>query len=62
MGIEVARSKFGIFMSQRRYVLDILEEISIIDYKHVATPMDLNVKLIPRLGAIYQIHGGIINS
>ena len=34
-------------MSQRKYVLDILEETGMLDYKPVDTPMDPNVKLIP---------------
>ena len=33
-------------MSQRKYVLDILEKIGMLDYKLVDTPMDPNVKLI----------------
>ena len=32
-------------MSQRKYVLDILEETDMLDYKPVDTPMDLNVRL-----------------
>ena len=34
-------------MSQRKYVLDLLEEIGMLDCKLVNTPMDLNVKLVP---------------
>ena len=37
-------------MSQRKYVLDILEEIDMLDSKPVETHMDLNVKLVPRQG------------
>ena len=33
-------------MSQRKYVLDILEEIGMLDCKPVDTPMDPNVKLV----------------
>ena len=33
-------------MSQRKYVLDILEETGMIDCKPIDTPMDLNVKLV----------------
>ena len=45
--IEIAQSKFGVIMSQRKYVLDILEETGMLDCKPVDTPMDLNVKLVP---------------
>ena len=33
-------------MSQRKYVLDILKEIGMLDCKPVDTPMDPNVKLV----------------
>ena len=45
LGIEVARSKEGISLSQRKYVLDILEETNLLWSKPVETPMDPNVKL-----------------
>ena len=47
MGIEIAQSNFGVVMSQRKYVLDILKEISMLNYKPVDTPIDPNVKLVP---------------
>ena len=45
LGIEVARFEEGISLSQRKYVLDILEETSLLGSKLVKTPMDPNVKL-----------------
>ena len=48
LGIEIAQSKSDAVMSQRKYVLDILEETGMLDYKLVDTPMDPNVKLVPR--------------
>ena len=45
LDIEVARSKEGISLSQRKYVLDILEETGLLGSKQVETPMDPNVKL-----------------
>ena len=50
LGIEIAQSNFGAVMSQRKDVLDILEETGMLDYKPVNTPMDLNVKLVPGQG------------
>ena len=45
LGIEVARSKEGINLSQRKYVLDIPKETGLLGSKPVETPMDHNVKL-----------------
>ena len=50
MGIEIAQSKSSVVMSQRKYILDILEETGMIDCKLVDTPMDPNVKFVPRQG------------
>ena len=49
-GIEIAQSKFGVVMSQRKYVFDILKETGMLDSKPVDTPMDPNVKLVPGQG------------
>ena len=35
----------GIFISQKRYVKELLEAIGMEDYKLISTPMDPNVKL-----------------
>ena len=52
LGIEVARSKEGINLSQRKYVLDILEETGLLVSKPVETPMDPNVKLYEDQGEL----------
>ena len=50
LGMEIAQSNSSVVMSQRKYVLDILEEIGMLDCKTVDAPMDLNVKLVPGQG------------
>ena len=45
MGIKVARSKHGIFIFQRRYILDFLQETGTLRYKSNDTPIDPNLKL-----------------
>ncbi|XP_050124577.1 uncharacterized mitochondrial protein AtMg00810-like [Malus sylvestris] len=39
LGVEVARSSRGIFLSQRKYVLDLLKETCMLGCKHVDTPI-----------------------
>ena len=43
LGIEVARSKEGICLSQRKYVLDLLDETGMMGSRPVDTPMDSNI-------------------
>ena len=45
LGIEVTRSKQGIFLSQRKYVLDLLSEVGLLDCKPAETPIVQNHKL-----------------
>ncbi|XP_070681832.1 uncharacterized mitochondrial protein AtMg00810-like [Malus domestica] len=49
LGIEVARSREGIYLSQRKYVLDLLSEIRMIACKPAYTPIMQNHQL-----GIYQ--------
>ena len=49
LGIEMSRSKKGIFLSQRKYVLDILFEAGLSECRDV-TPMKTNAKLLPDRG------------
>ena len=50
LGIEVAQSKDGIIISQRKYAMNILEETGMLNSKTVGNPMDPNVKLLPNQG------------
>ena len=45
LGIELARSKHGILISQRKFVLDLLKEMGILGSKACDTPMEHNQKL-----------------
>jgi len=50
LGIEVAQSNTDIVTYQRKYALDILEEIGLMNSKFVDTSTDPNVKLVPNQG------------
>jgi hypothetical protein len=45
LGIEVARSKHGIFISQRKYILDLLKETWMLGCKVTDNLVEVNVKL-----------------
>jgi hypothetical protein len=45
LGIEVARSKHGIFISQRKYIFDLLKEARMLGCKATDNPVEVNVKL-----------------
>ncbi|KAJ7951046.1 Retrovirus-related Pol polyprotein from transposon TNT 1-94 [Quillaja saponaria] len=45
LGIEVAHSDRGIFLSQRQYVLDLLEETGMLGCRPATTPIETNHKL-----------------
>jgi len=50
LGIEVARSPKGIVLSQRKYVLDLLNETGMLGCRPASTPMDPNHKLCAESG------------
>ena len=57
LGIEVARSKQGICLSQRKYVLDMLEEAGLLGGRPIDVPMDPNRKLLIDDGTLFENPG-----
>ena len=53
LGVEVMRSKHGIFLSQRKYVLDLLSEIGKLGAKPCSFPMAPGVHLT-REGELFE--------
>ncbi|RVW95676.1 Retrovirus-related Pol polyprotein from transposon RE2 [Vitis vinifera] len=51
LGIDIAQSSSGVVLSQRKYTLDILEEIGMLDCKPIDTPMDQMSNLYQNRGA-----------
>lgn len=47
LSMEFARSKEGIFVNQRKYILDSLGETGLLGCKAVETPVETNLKLNP---------------
>ncbi|CAN1146609.1 Retrovirus-related Pol polyprotein from transposon TNT 1-94 [Linum perenne] len=45
LGLEIARTKSGIFMTQRKYCLELIEEAGFLDAKPTVIPADYKLKL-----------------
>ena len=67
LGMEVARSRIGIVVSQRTNILDLLRDTGMMGSKLVETPMEPNVKLgleggkevnvVPKIGRQANLFG-----
>ena len=49
---EIARSHNGIFLFQRKYALDLLQDMGMLGCRPASSPMDLNLKLSAELGEL----------
>ena len=50
LGIEVLRSAKGYYLSQSKYIQDLIARSGITDNRTAATPMDLHLQLRPNDG------------
>ncbi|PNY16822.1 retrovirus-related Pol polyprotein from transposon TNT 1-94 [Trifolium pratense] len=54
LGLELARGATGLFMCQRKYIMDILDECKMLDSKPSTFPMEQNQKLALDTGPAYS--------
>lgn len=50
LGIIFLRNNHGIFLCQKKYVLDILQETGLLESKPADIPLDTSIKLVPDEG------------
>jgi hypothetical protein len=54
LGIKVARSSQGLYLSQHKYVLDLLSETGLLGARPADTPMDSTVKIDGEQGELFS--------
>ena len=50
LGLEIDRSTSGFFVSQRKYILDLLKDYNMLHAKPLKLPLDIHLKLTPDKG------------
>lgn len=45
LGLEVSRIEKGITLSQKKFILDMLQSVNLLDAKPLSIPLDHNIKL-----------------
>jgi hypothetical protein len=50
LGIEISSTPEEVFLSQEKYIQELLNRVSLTDHRTVETPMELNVHLTPTDG------------
>lgn len=45
LGLEIARSKWGILVCQRKFALDLIGDLSLAGFKIAGTPLEVNQRL-----------------
>lgn len=50
LGLEVVRTREGIFLHQKKYSKDLLQKFGMLDYKQISVPMEPNAKLCAHEG------------
>ena len=55
LGLEVERTKEGLFLRQQKYTKDLLQWYGMLDCKPISTPMDPNVRLQEDKGRIWRM-------
>ncbi|KAL8145121.1 hypothetical protein AgCh_003364 [Apium graveolens] len=54
LGLEIDRSEVGFFMSQKKYVMDMLKDFGMLSASPLKVPMDTHITLTPDKGELLQ--------
>ena len=61
LGLWISQSKEEIFISQNKYIGDLLSKFGMLDSNSVSTPMEQNLKLTSHEGSALKIQQSIGN-